>query len=589
MLISAMQSPVLFFKFNSQKKRAALLLGFFIIILLCSISQWPELFAFATNKQLGPWDRLLSMPVILDDDVMITFRSGAILEQLGYPGFNRHDLAQPSTSFLAPYLYALLAKFLANNLAVALYAVLGMLSVAATMLIIYINSKSSFNALILILLLVFSSTSLRYSLNGWDHLFQALFLVIAASIFLANNLNPSNLLFVSCFLAISCLWRPDAVLVAVAIIVASFIEIRKKKDVVLYSVLPFIGVVLPFILHNFIIFGHVAPTTARLKIGASPAIEYSIKYLLDNGLLQFSAISIVGLLGFFYFYYLFDIGSLRSHALVISAILTSLIAIFNSDAFVAGRMFWTPACVLAAVCGYLSPPILSSVPDPEVVGANSHQTRSVDINNFYWPPNVIRLLPLIFLLSFLVLITGNVIKDRAISALITTNKVQSSPLARQYVLTRWIDQQLDPRNGPIGYFFLGLSYHIDRFEIADFMGKADELIANSNKQWGPPGHNKWNFSATLDKWNPQAIVPPQNSDFSQTGVLKEARSKVDARVDYGFGYALIVEPRISNEYDYCFVNTSDPNLKDKLGLYLRKDISINVGTAAVCKQSVLVK
>jgi len=582
-----MQPPAFSLTNNQQKIRYSLLIGFIVIALLCSNSYWPELFAFATNKQLGSWDRLLSMPVILDDDVMITFRSGFILDQLGYPGFNRYDLAQPSTSFLAPYLYALLAKFLANNLAVAFYAVLGMLSVATTMSIIYFSSNSSFNALIIIFLLIFSSTSVRYSLNGWDHLFQALFLTISASIFLANNLNRSNLLLLSCFLALSCLWRPDAALVAFAIIACSYIEARKKKDVVIYSIFPFIGFVLPFIIHNLIIFGHVAPTTARLKIGASPTMDYSIKYLLDNGLFQFSAISIVGLLGFFYFYYLANIGTLRSHVLALSAILTSLIAIFNSDAFVAGRMFWMPACVLAVVCGYLAPPIFSSTAYPEVGDANSHQSRSVNINKFYWPSNVISALPLILLVGSLVLITGNVIKERAISALITTNKVQSSALARQYVLTRWIDQHLDPKNGPIGYFFLGLSYHIDRFEIADFMGKADELIANSNRQWGPPGHNKWDFTSTLDKWNPQAIVPPQNSDFSQIGILKEARSKVDARVDYGFGYALIVEPRISSEYDYCYVNTAEPNLHDKLGLFLRKDISINVGSAAICRQSAL--
>ena len=576
--------------FNSKKNICAFLIGIAAIALLCCISRWPELFAFAANKEVSTLERLLAMPVHLDDDVMISFRTGSILEQMGYPAFNRHDLAQPSTSYLAPYLFALLAKIFPINLAVLMYAILGLFSVGATMAIIYLSSRSTLNALILIVLLLFSTTTREFALNGWDHLFQALFLALAASLFLSNHLNRFTLLAVSLCLAISCLWRPDSALFALAILTCEFIEISRKQDWFVFGILPFASILFPFILHNIIIFGHATPTTSRLKLGASSTFDYSIQYLFNNGILQFSAISIVLILGFIYFYYLAKIGNPRSHTLAFSAILTSLIAAFNSDAFVSGRMFWAPVCVLAVVCGYLSPPLLRA--EPEGVGLLG-AIGKIKISNFYLPSSAFRSLPLIILLTSLGLIlfltTGSLIANRARSLTVQTNEVYSSATASQYVLTRWIDQHLEPKDGPIGFFFLGVSFHLDKFEAADFLGKADELIARSNKKWGPPGHNKWDFNATLDKWKPQAIIPAIHSDFSNDRIVAEARKKVQAKVDYGFASELILDPRISKDYDYCYVRTFRSDLKDKWGLFLRKDISEVVGNAADCKQSLLGK
>jgi hypothetical protein len=168
---------------------------------------------------------------------------------------------------------------------------------------------------------------------------------------------------------------------------------------------------------------------------------------------------------------------------------------------------------------------------------------------------------------------------------ISIKEVPVSATASQYVLTRWIDQHLDPANGPIGFFYLGLSFHLDRFEIADFLGKADELIARSRVNWGPPGHNKWDISATLEKWKPQAIVPAGPSDFSDRDVLARARGRLMVREDFGFAPALIINPHVSKGYNYCHVRPFRSGLKDEWGLFLRKDIAKTVGDAATCRES----
>src|SRR6185503_15176242 len=121
-------------------------------------------------------------PVRLSDDVMISFRSGYILLERGMPAFNRADVAQPSTSYVAPYLFAGLLKSLRPNFAIIFYALLGLFSVAGTAAVIVWYSRSTTNALLLVLLLLSTSTNLTFTLNGWDHLFQGFFLAFAAAL-----------------------------------------------------------------------------------------------------------------------------------------------------------------------------------------------------------------------------------------------------------------------------------------------------------------------------------------------------------------------------------------------------------------------
>ena len=173
------------------------------------------------------------------------------------------------------------------------------------------------------------------------------------------------------------------------------------------------------------------------------------------------------------------------------------------------------------------------------------------------------------------------------SSVLSTRSMASSYTASQYVLAKWVDSNLSPENGPIGFFYLGVSYHLPRFEIADFLGKADEEIAQTAVKWGAPGHNKWDISKTLAKWNPQAIIPPNPSDFSSKEAIMSAEMKLKNKSDMGFAPALVAHPSISEKYNYCFIKTSKVDLIDTWGLFLRKDIAINSKNISFCRASAL--
>jgi hypothetical protein len=166
----------------------------------------------------------------------------------------------------------------------------------------------------------------------------------------------------------------------------------------------------------------------------------------------------------------------------------------------------------------------------------------------------------------------------------TEEEISISQTAKFYVATDWINANLLPGDGAIGLFYAGMAFHLMKFDTADFLGKADELIARSDQKWGPPGHNKWDISATLQKWNPQAIIP-SGSLFDPTTklALKDAVKEINLKSDFGFAPSLIVNRDIRANYSWCRVAMSYNNFRLSEGIFLRKDISQVHQSAFECK------
>ena len=175
---------------------------------LC-LADWPVIWWFSSDPEMGNFMRFITSIVHLDDDVMISLRPGYILSETGKPSFNRMDLAQPSTSYITPYIYSLLLKFVPGNIALLSYAGLGFLAVVGTFGLIVFTAKSMVNASLLVLTLMFTNTNIMYALNGWDHLFQGFFLTFAVVIAQKKDNPPSRLFLVSIFLSLGVLFRPD--------------------------------------------------------------------------------------------------------------------------------------------------------------------------------------------------------------------------------------------------------------------------------------------------------------------------------------------------------------------------------------------
>ena len=202
------------------------------IIFTLSFGNYPSVFIVGSDISKSKIERVLDAPVHLSDDVMITLRAGYKIKDVGFPAFNDTDTAQASTSYIAPYIFAGLEYIIKDNFAVIIYAILGIISVFFTFFIIMLYSKSITNAVLMVSILTFSSTNLIYTLNGWDHLFQALFLALSLVIVLNNEYSKKTMPLLAIFLAFGTLFRPDGILIALSIIIFAILQKKDSKEII---------------------------------------------------------------------------------------------------------------------------------------------------------------------------------------------------------------------------------------------------------------------------------------------------------------------------------------------------------------------
>ena len=542
------------------------------IIFTLSFGNYPSVFIVGSDISKSKIERVLDAPVHLSDDVMITLRAGYKIKDVGFPAFNDTDTAQASTSYIAPYIFAGLEYIIKDNFAVIIYAILGIISVFFTFFIIMLYSKSITNAVLMVSILTFSSTNLIYTLNGWDHLFQALFLALSLVIVLNNEYSKKTMPLLAIFLAFGTLFRPDGILIALSIIIFAILQKKDSKEIInkiLLLAIPYMIFVTSFIYLNYLYFGYITPTTARLKIGASPDILYSIKYILNNGIFNISAITICILLFFIFIIFFKNYKTDKKiYIIFITVIVTCFVSFINSDVFEGGRLYWSSAIILSILFVMKSPSLFlfNIVSFKNIISFNSLFFQNINNRNLFS-----------FLIIFILIFStfGNLmnnIKNNIKNNVVTVNNFYSSPTAQQYIITKWINSNLNPKDGAIGFYYLGVSFHLPKFEISDFLGKADESIAQIPVKWGPPGHNKWNEDISVQKWHPQVIVPPGRTDKSIEGRFQSSIKAFNDKVDYGFAPSLMISDIINQNYTYCYIDNQITGYEDKWGFYIRNDI-----------------
>lgn len=529
---------------------------------------FPEIYFFATDQNLSPIERLLTAPIHLSDDVMITFRTGYILNETGIPAFNRIDLAQPSTSYLMPYVISALLKLMPDNIAIITYVGLGFLSVLIVFLTIITTSKFLINGLILVLALCLTVTHTAYSVNGWDHLFQSALLSIGAALILKSKNNPSIYLTAATCLALGVFARPDGTLISLSLLIYSYLINRNRIRVFFSLILPFLILIFIGLIINFSQFSHFTPTPVRLKLGNSPSIEYAIVYLLQNGLLSYSAITLVIIFLILYFAQSHLANKRAFTPVVFGCGLTILVAAINSDAFHGGRMFWSSACVMAVLLARIAPKflVLRLEKLKTFVSLGPEYKKK-----FIFSKKFVKFSTLAFLITIALSIFFHINKSEKFDRLLVRdNSINPSGTARIYKIAKWMEKNLNKNDGSIGLFQAGMSYHIPSFEVADFLGKADELIAKTPVKWGAPGHNKWDIDKTLTKWKPQAIIPGTPLNRSKN---EDKQSVIDYLPIYGFYYDLMFSKKLAKNFSYCYIKNQKTNeFEDKWGFFLRSDL-----------------
>ncbi|MEI9978814.1 MAG: hypothetical protein WDN23_07370 [Edaphobacter sp.] len=542
--------------FSNLFNKTLLAVSTFLIVILFTLStaDWPALYRFAAGQNPpGHW-AALHVPLRLDDDVMISLRAGYMIEETGKPSFNRSDLAQPSTSYAAPYLFSWLLHCVDKGLAIYLYALLGLACVALTMCCLVQYSKSRVLGVILAAALCLTTTHLLYSLKGWDHLFQGLFLTAATCLSLRKADRPQTPLVISLLLALGTLFRPDGVLLALGILASLWFSTHRWK-VLLSGLIPYLILMAAALAINYHQFGHLTPTTARLKLGGGPPLGYILHYILANGILSYSALTLFVVLLILSFGSRIITSNRQAIPIVFACVITVGFSLYNSDYFAGARMVWSSTCILAATFACLESPLSFPKFEAAQLGKAASSWRSHP---------TMRLILVLYaaLVATGVMITA--IRQRMQEATISSRRLETSAVAQQYVIAHWINANLHPQDGALGFFYLGVSYDLPSFEIADFLGKADEAIATLKAKQGAPGHNKWDLDRTLAKWKPQAIVPPGPIDPN----LPETREN-----SYRHTPNLLLNSTIVDGFQYCYVPAREFGVVDKWGFFLRDDIA----------------
>ncbi|MGC4062858.1 MAG: hypothetical protein QM749_19275 [Aquabacterium sp.] len=558
------------------------LIAFALTWLITSLyGVWPEIFSFGGPADQGILGKLLHSPLHTSDDVMISLRSGAMLRELGLPAFNRHDLAQASTSYASPYVFALLLGFMPENLAVGVYTLLGLLAVALTLWGIVWFAQSPSTALLLGVGLLFTRTNLMYGMTGWDHLFQAMFLTLATGLILQppKAAHPVKVLVASVSLALACAFRPDSIIIVLTLL--GVLYVRSKRQPITFFVcglLPAVSLIGLLLWLNLAQFGTLTPTTARLKLGAAPSLSYALGYFFENAALSYTALALLLVMVAAYLFFRAQWSRNHEAPIVGACVITATIAMVNSDVFQGARMIWAPACVMATLTA-MSAPVLFDIESLSKRLLRRLQPAQISPSRLM----VLRIVTMVFAALLLGGSLVSALKNKWREATVSAQAIAQSPTAQQYVVTNWMNTHLQPADGPIGFFYLGMSYHLPQFEAADFLGKADEMIARSKVKWGPPGHNKWDIDRTLDKWHPQAILPPEISDPHLAPLVSSAEAALSTRRSYGFAPDLLLNARISQEYAYCYVPDMGPTISDKWGFFLRKDLAAKHSDELHCK------
>ena len=524
---------------------------FIVAICLAAITVWgarkPETFDLPDAPQMTWQERLTRTPVHLDDDVMIVLRAGYMIEQLGYPGYNRSDKAQPSTSYIAPYVYFLLWKTLPGYWSVWGYVALSLMSAAGALAVIACASRQTWSGCLLAALLAMTQTHFNFVLSAWDHVFQAFFMTCATAMALQKKSDGKSAVMACLLAALGLLYRPDGLPVFLSIIGIVFLRAKRGKQIIagVFMSLALLAVVLFF---NYMQFGHITPTTARLKIGASPSLAYSLEYAASNGWMAYTTLSLCLLLGF-----AFALSWKRTEGaermLLGGCVVTVMVALINSDVFIAGRMFWMPACVMALILG--------RIVDWRISGK--------------WMKWMMVALCVACLLH----------------AWSSAKKNESdiySFVMPQHDLIHWIKGNLRHSDGVIGLYWLGMAYYIPDFDVSDFLGKADEMIASQSVKWGPPGHNKWDADATIAKWHPQFIIPalPVSWEKDDARIRQEAMKGMALRQGWGFMHDLVLSRQLMNEYAHCRIK-SGGNGRESWDFYIRNDIHARHRAELDCK------
>jgi hypothetical protein len=309
-----------------------------------------------------PADGLLhKLRIILPDDVMISLRAAVMHAETGRASLNSSDISQPATSYVYPILLSIFS-FESYPWVMPLVAVaFGLLSLLGCAFLIFRVGILGAAPVPLwwLFFALFNASTLQYAFSGWEHLPQAFFVVLSAVCLIfaeRQGRSPSiSILVVAGFgCAASFLFRADSfVLFAPWLLVGAwYVAIRSIRWLCFLLSAAFTAV--SYLAYQWNTYGHLLPTTARLKAGAVADWSDNALYILTN-FVNGSAVAVTALSAWFLWRHRPVLTPMLG-SIALSLLLFLVYGFTVSDVFPYARMF-----IPAAMLGVLAATIVTSI------------------------------------------------------------------------------------------------------------------------------------------------------------------------------------------------------------------------------------
>jgi len=412
-----------------------------------------------------------TMYVHTADDHMITLRVARNFFVHGDPYFNLNDAVAANTSLFWPMILGSVIFVAGHTNAVIINILLSCMVSAATVSVSTLLVKEIPLKIFVAIFLVMSPTFLSYGATGWEHVPQTFLVTLAFYLAFRSTQAGAGIPFATVLvLSLSFVFRPDSAFMIVGVGALWFFSnsnYKKTRSYVLGAALLAIPALYLFTMNHY--YGDFLPNTAYLKnLEFWNALKSGMLYVL-NPYRSGAFLVLIALLVFL------NSGG-RFFLLVLVAGISHLVYVVLSggDVFHDGRFFMVLLPILTvAVVNELRRVFLSK----------DHSSIAV---------------PCLLIVSTIFWNHKNVMKDIFVDS--------ESPTIERIRIAHDVNDLIESDEGVIGLHYLGSGYHFDKFDIIDFLGKADSHIARTEVKFGPVGHNKWDYDYAFENYD-IAVIP----------------------------------------------------------------------------------
>lgn len=414
------------------------------------------------------------------DDHMITMRVARNFWETGLPYFNETEAVAANTSLFWPIILGSTVMSFGPVAAVAANVMLSVGMSAFTVAISLLILRDWPVRIAAAILMIFSSTFIKYAATGWEHVPQAMFFTFG--MVLINRASRDRFVIPSAAMLLICLsflFRADsAVVIFLSGIVWFFHNDNFKRYgtyvwCALFLIIPSVYL---FFMNYF--YGSFVPNTAYLKnLDVEDGLRFGIAYVINplkSGLVPIFLLALLALRPkstFSRFVLFLGLGHL------------CYVIYIGGDVFGGGRFFFflMPIVVVVVIREFVSSQIWGSQEKAYAVAFSA-------------------IVVCLMATNYKVIIN---------QVFLSSGVEGASPVEEQVRLLSDASEKIGVRDGSIGLHYLGVAYHFPDFHVVDFLGKAEPRIAQTEVQFGPIGHNRWDYEYTFAAYD-IAIIPIQD-------------------------------------------------------------------------------